>query len=99
MQLVHHHNAGWGSNTFGQLGDGSGTDKNVPTAVSGGGVWYQISGGDAHTCGVKSDGSAWCEFSLVLTVVCTHTNANVFLSRDVSFRLGLEYLWPAGRRL
>ena len=55
--------AGWGDNEEGQLGDGSTTKKKVPTAVSGKGVWSQISAGDEHTCGVKkSDGSAWCEF-------------------------------------
>ena len=55
--------SGWGSNTYGQLGDGSIVSHNVPTAVSGGGVWSQISGGLFHTCGVKSNGSIWCESS------------------------------------
>ena len=59
--MIYH--SGWGSNTYGQLGDRSTTDKRIPNAVSGGGVWSQISGGTHHTCGLKSDGSAWCEFS------------------------------------
>ena len=86
--LIHHHTAGWGSNGRGEefdppgmLGDGSSADKSVPTAVSGKGVWSQISAGDWHTCGVKkSDGSAWCEFSWVFTVVCTHMGAVINIS-------------------
>jgi hypothetical protein len=58
----HSLSAGWGLNHRGQLGDGTQVDKSVPTPVSGGGLWLQISTGGAFSCGVKSDGSAWCEF-------------------------------------
>ena len=74
---------GWGGNWRGQLGDGSTTKKKVPTAVSGKGVWSQVSVGAWHTCGVKkSDGSAWCEFSWVFTVVCTLAVINISHFRD-----------------
>ena len=51
----------WGVNWFGQLGDGSTTDRVVPTpvpAVPGG--FSKISAGAAHTCGLSTFGRAYC---------------------------------------
>jgi alpha-tubulin suppressor-like RCC1 family protein len=50
----------WGYNEFGQLGDGSTTDKNTPiqestTATN----WSSIAAGYYHTVGLKSDGTLW----------------------------------------
>lgn len=50
----------WGSNSYGNLGDGSTTQRIVPTAISGGGSWRLIEAGNMHTCGIKSDDTAWC---------------------------------------
>ena len=50
----------WGSNSFGQLGDGTSTQRLVPTAVSGGGTWKYVHTGYTHTCGIKSDDTLWC---------------------------------------
>jgi alpha-tubulin suppressor-like RCC1 family protein len=50
----------WGRNHMGQLGDGAGTQRASPWAVSGGGVWTKVAAGAAHTCGIKSDGTLWC---------------------------------------
>ena len=50
----------WGYNFFGQLGDNSTTQRLVPTAVSGGGFWKQLSAGSYHTCGIKADDSIYC---------------------------------------
>jgi alpha-tubulin suppressor-like RCC1 family protein len=51
----------WGWNVNGSLGDGTTTDRFVPTQVSGltAGV-RQIASGRAHTCAVLADGSAKC---------------------------------------
>lgn len=51
----------WGANYAGQLGDGSGQDRLVPTAVSGlaAGV-LAIGAGQRHTCAVLSDGGIRC---------------------------------------
>jgi alpha-tubulin suppressor-like RCC1 family protein len=51
----------WGSNQYGQLGNGSTTDSNVPVGVSGltTGV-SQLKAGYYHSCGVTSSGGAKC---------------------------------------
>jgi len=51
----------WGGNRYGQLGDGTTTDRYVPTNVSGldSGV-INISAGRVYTCAVLSGGSAKC---------------------------------------
>lgn len=51
----------WGRNDAGELGDGSTTDRGVPTAiasVAGGNAFIRLSAGDRHTCGVVSAGGA-----------------------------------------
>ena len=51
----------WGSNSEGQIGDGTFTDKTVPTAVSGlsSGV-ASIGGGGLHTCALTNSKSLFC---------------------------------------
>jgi len=45
----------WGSNSFGELGDGSTTDKSSPVSVVGGFLdWVQISAGGNHTTAIRS---------------------------------------------
>jgi alpha-tubulin suppressor-like RCC1 family protein len=50
----------WGSNFFGELGDGTTTGSSVPVAVVGGLTFAQVSAGDGHTCGVTTSGAAYC---------------------------------------
>ncbi|MFA7287084.1 MAG: peptidoglycan-binding protein, partial [Patescibacteria group bacterium] len=56
----------WGRNTYGYLGDNSQTQRTTPVQVVGvGAVGYltsvaDVRAGSAHTCVVKTDGTAYC---------------------------------------
>ncbi|MCJ7726155.1 MAG: RCC1 repeat-containing protein, partial [Acidimicrobiia bacterium] len=56
----------WGEGGRDRLGNGSTSDRYLPTQVLGaGGVGFltnvsQISGGDQHSCAAATDGTAWC---------------------------------------
>lgn len=50
----------WGSNFFGQLGDGTGVDRTAPTPVAGGLRFAQVDAGSSHTCAVTTDRIAYC---------------------------------------
>ncbi|MBI5308676.1 MAG: RCC1 repeat- and reductase domain-containing protein [Planctomycetes bacterium] len=49
----------WGNNMYGQLGDGTATDSNVPVYVSGLSDAISVAGGFWHTAALKSDGTVW----------------------------------------
>jgi len=52
----------WGANLYGRVGDGTTTDRFVPTAVSmpGGVTFSSIAGGGYHSCGLATTGAAYC---------------------------------------
>ena len=50
----------WGDNAAGQLGDGTTTNRPVPTPVAGGLEFAALSAGWAWTCGVSTTGTAYC---------------------------------------
>jgi alpha-tubulin suppressor-like RCC1 family protein len=50
----------WGDNGFGQLGDGTRTDRRTPALVAGGLSFGEVSAGGSHTCGVTAEGEAYC---------------------------------------
>ncbi|HKG91489.1 MAG TPA: hypothetical protein VKA84_06355 [Gemmatimonadaceae bacterium] len=50
----------WGSNPQGQLGDGTTTNRLVPTAVSGGLQFRGLSAGQGHSCGTGMGSNAYC---------------------------------------
>lgn len=49
----------WGRNSNGQLGDGSGTNRNIPTRVAMLREIVSIAVGDYHTLAIKADGTLW----------------------------------------
>jgi alpha-tubulin suppressor-like RCC1 family protein len=50
----------WGENSSAQLGDGTGTDRRVPTALFGSLSLSEITAGDVNTCARTTGGSAIC---------------------------------------
>ena len=54
---------GWcmGTDSDGTLGNGAVSgSQHYPYAIAGGGTWKSMTGGDYHTCGIKSDDTGWC---------------------------------------
>ena len=50
----------WGYNNFGQLGDGTTTDRKVPTPVADSASFSVVSAGSDHTCALTPEGVAYC---------------------------------------
>ena len=50
----------WGSNTSGELGDGTLANRLSPVLVAGGLTFTAVTAGGGHTCGVTSTGAAYC---------------------------------------
>jgi alpha-tubulin suppressor-like RCC1 family protein len=50
----------WGSNFFGQLGDGTITFRHMPVAVAGGLQLTSVAAGERHTCGRTPNDIAYC---------------------------------------
>ena len=50
----------WGSNTDGQLGDGTNTDSNIPVQVTNLTDVIKVSAGKYHSVALKEDGTVWC---------------------------------------
>ncbi len=49
----------WGSNLYGQLGDGTTTDSFSPKQIDNDNNWYLISVGTWHTSALKTNGTLW----------------------------------------
>ena len=50
----------WGLNEYGQLGDGTTTNRTSPAPVAGGHAFAAITAGLRHTCALDTSGAAWC---------------------------------------
>ncbi|MCH9648334.1 MAG: hypothetical protein K0U98_08850 [Deltaproteobacteria bacterium] len=50
----------WGSNAYGQLGDGTTTYRTIPVKVSGLNGVVQVTVGDRHSCAVAAGGEIYC---------------------------------------
>jgi alpha-tubulin suppressor-like RCC1 family protein len=50
----------WGSNTHGELGDGTMAGQTMPVAVVGLSRCVEVAVGWTHSCALKDDGTVWC---------------------------------------
>lgn len=50
----------WGGNLYGQLGDGTTTERHTPVLVVGGHPFRQVTAGYYHTCGLTTDDRVFC---------------------------------------
>jgi len=74
----------WGMNIFGQLGDGTTTQRNTPVLVSGGHPWASVDGSSYTNCGVTSTAEAYCwgsnEYGQLGDGTTTHRSTPVLVS-------------------
>jgi alpha-tubulin suppressor-like RCC1 family protein len=76
----------WGRNVEGQLGDGTSTDRLMPTAVAGGLRFLQISAGAEHTCGITTNERAFCWGSGPLGTNVGSSTTPIAVAGDRRFR-------------
>ena len=56
---IRRHAVGMGDNIYGQLGDGTTTQRNIPLQIANANSWVTVAGGGSHSLGLKSDGTLW----------------------------------------
>src|SRR5690606_20336519 len=49
----------WGRNDFGQLGDGTNTNRLTPVQIGTDNDWIFVDSGDHHTIALKANGTLW----------------------------------------
>ena len=103
----------WGRNNNGQLGDGTTTDRNIPTQIGTNSDWNSISTGTNHTIAIRNNGSIWgwggngnykigiitTSFVLIPTQIGTATNWN-YVSAGDKHTMAIKTdgtLWAWGR--
>jgi alpha-tubulin suppressor-like RCC1 family protein len=83
----------WGDNVDGQLGDGTTTERNVPTLVKGDINWRQISPGYHHTCAVNDIGVAYCWGRGALGVLGNGGTANKLVPTPVNTAIAFSAIY------
>lgn len=81
----------WGSNQFGQLGDGTNTNRNKPGPVGKNTDWLSVVAGGGHTLALKSDGSLWAWGANEYGQLGDGTTKN----RNSPIRIGTDTDWTA----
>ncbi|MBX7209167.1 MAG: M36 family metallopeptidase [Verrucomicrobiaceae bacterium] len=79
----------WGSNTSGQIGDGTTVTKTVPTQIGTDTDWSKIAAGSSHSLGLKTNGTVWAwgqnSFSQLGDGTTTQRTTPVQIGTDTSW--------------
>ena len=81
----------WGHNYYGQLGDGTNTDKNIPTRVGIHSDWTHISSGEYHTCSFRNNGALYCWGRNDYVQLANGTTGSSII--DIPNRVGNNFDW------
>jgi alpha-tubulin suppressor-like RCC1 family protein len=89
----------WGSNSSGQLGDGTQLNKNIPTQIATSVNWKAVSSNSSTTAAIKTDGSLWTWGNNVLgqlgdgTTILKSVPTQIGTTKDwSSIRVAFEYV-------
>ena len=89
----------WGSNNYGQLGDGTETNKNTPTRIGTDTNWKSVSTGSEHTIALKTDGSLWAWGSNVFAQLGDGTGGGGFDdnsgNKNIQTKIGTDTNWAS----
>jgi alpha-tubulin suppressor-like RCC1 family protein len=51
---------GWGYNVYGQIGDGTSSNRDYPIQIGNRNTWKDIATGSIHSLGITNDSTLWC---------------------------------------
>jgi alpha-tubulin suppressor-like RCC1 family protein len=86
----------WGTNIFGQLGNGSNTASSVPVAVTNMASAVAIAAGDDHSLALTNDGKVWAWVTNALGIFGNGTNIDSNLPVLVSGLSGVASIAAVG---
>ncbi|OYU83221.1 MAG: chromosome condensation regulator RCC1 [Flavobacterium sp. BFFFF2] len=86
----------WGTNTFGQLGDGTNTDKLVPTHIGTATDWAKIISGEETNYVIKTDGTLYVSGSGADGELGTGNNQSVNVFTALACPTSTTQCWVTG---